>query len=211
MKPRQHGFTLVELSIVLLIVGLLLGGVLKGQALIDSAKVKNLAQDLRSIPALAHAYQDKYRAMPGDDAGAVLHLCSAATACTSPGDGDGVVEGAWDAGSDAESLRFWQHLRLAGIATGSTDLAAPGFLPRNALGGRVGVQRGGVLGVPGSLVVCSDAIPGAMVRELDIALDDGDPASGSVRAGTRGASGLVPVSASTPLVDADPHTVCASL
>ena len=53
MKKLQTGFTLVEIAIVLLIVGLLLGGVLKGQELIDSAKAKNLAQDLRSIPAMA--------------------------------------------------------------------------------------------------------------------------------------------------------------
>lgn len=125
MLRPQRGFTLVELSIVLLIVGLLLGGVLKGQALIDSAKVKNLAQDLRSIPALAHAYQDKYRALPGDDIGAVLHLCGSAAACTRAGDGNGMVDGDWDASGDAESLRFWQHLRLAGIATGSTELTAP--------------------------------------------------------------------------------------
>ena len=76
MKKPQTGFTLVEIAIVLLIVGLLLGGVLKGQELIDSAKAKNLAQDLRSIPAMVHAYQDKFRALPGDDPAAVRHLCS---------------------------------------------------------------------------------------------------------------------------------------
>ena len=65
-KP-QTGFTLVEIAIVLLVVGLLLGGVMKGQALIDSARVKNLAQDLRSVPAMIHAYQDRFRALPGDD------------------------------------------------------------------------------------------------------------------------------------------------
>ena len=76
MKPRQQGFTLVEIAVVLLIVGLLLGGVLKGQALIDSAKVKNLAQDFRALPAMIHAYQDRFRALPGDDRRARLHLCS---------------------------------------------------------------------------------------------------------------------------------------
>ena len=65
-KP-QAGSTLVEIAIVLLVVGLLLGGVMKGQALIDSARVKNLAQDLRSVPAMIHAYQDRFRALPGDD------------------------------------------------------------------------------------------------------------------------------------------------
>lgn len=207
----QHGFTLVELSIVLLVIGLLLGGVLKGQALIDSARVKNLAQDLRTVPALAHAYQDTYRALPGDDPGAVLHLCGSTPACTRAGNGNGSVDGDWDASTDLESVRFWQHLRLAGITSGSTDLSSPGYLPRNALGGRLGVQRGGILGLPGTLAVCSGAIPGSMARALDIALDDGEPSTGSLRTGTQGTSGIIPVSSANPLVDASLYTVCASL
>ena len=127
-------------------------------------------------------------------------------------DGNGLINGDWDASSGVETVRFWQHLRLANLMTGSTDTDDAGFLPRNALGGRLGVQRGNsVLGVPGSLVVCSDAIPGKLVRQLDIALDDGDPARGSLRAGTTGATGLVAISAANPLDDANSHTVCASL
>lgn len=212
MKKPQTGFTLVEIAIVLLIVGLLLGGVLKGQELIDSAKAKNLAQDLRSIPAMVHAYQDRFRALPGDDPAALRHLCGGGDNCTEVGNGNGVINGEWDAAAGTESVRFWQHLRLANLMTGSTDADDPGFLPRNALGGRLGIQHGNsVLGVPGSLVVCSDAIPGKLVRQLDIALDDGDPARGSLRAGTTGATGLVAISAANPLEDANSHTVCASL
>lgn len=210
-KP-QTGFTLVEIAIVLLVVGLLLGGVMKGQALIDSARVKNLAQDLRSVPAMIHAYQDRFRALPGDDPAAVRHLCSGGSSCTVAGNGNGVIDGGWDAGTDTESVRLWQHLRLAGLATGSTDPADAGFLPRNALGGRLGVQRGGsVLGLPGSLVVCSDNVPGKLVMQIDIALDDGDPAAGSLRAGTPGDTGLVAVSATNPLLEANAHTLCANL
>lgn len=212
MKKPQNGFTLVEIAIVLLIIGLLLGGVLKGQELIDSAKAKNLAQDLRSIPALVHAYQDKFRALPGDDPAAARHLCPGGDACTVAGNGNGVINGDWDAVGGVETVRFWQHVRLANLMTGSTDADDPGFLPRNALGGRLGIQRGNsVLGIPGTLVVCSDAIPGKLVRQLDIALDDGDPARGSLRAGTTGATGLVAISAANPLDDANSHTVCASL
>lgn len=211
-KKPQNGFTLVEIAIVLLVIGLLLGGVLKGQELIDSAKAKNLAQDLRSIPAMVHAYQDRFRTLPGDDPAAVRHLCSGGESCTVVGNGDGLIEGAWDATSSAETLRFWQHLRLANLMTGSTDTDDPGFLPRNALGGRLGVQRGnGTLGMTASLVVCSDAIPGKLVRQLDIALDDGDPGRGSLRAGTTGVTGLVAISAGSPLEDGNSYTVCASL
>ena len=65
MKNSQSGFTLVEIAIVLVIIGLLLGGVLKGQELINSAKVKNLANDFRTSPFVIYAYQDKFRALPG--------------------------------------------------------------------------------------------------------------------------------------------------
>ncbi len=212
MKKPQNGFTLIEIAIVLLVIGLLLGGVLKGQELIDSAKAKNLAQDLRSIPAMVHAYQDRFRGLPGDDPAATRNLCAGGTECTVAGNGNGVINGDWDALDGTETVRFWHHLRLANLMTGSTDPDASGFLPRNALGGRIGVQRGNsILGVPGSLVVCSDAIPGKIVRQLDIALDDGDPARGSLRAGTQGNEGVVAISASNPLQDANSHTVCASL
>ena len=67
MKNNQSGFTLVEIAIVLVIIGLLLGGVLKGQELINSAKVKNFATDFRNIPLVIYGYQDKFKALPGDD------------------------------------------------------------------------------------------------------------------------------------------------
>ena len=56
MKRNQSGFTLIEIAIVLVIIGLLLGGVLKGQELINSAKVKNLATDFRNIPVFIYGY-----------------------------------------------------------------------------------------------------------------------------------------------------------
>src|SRR3990167_3356606 len=91
MKRNQSGFTLIEIAIVLVIIGLLLGGVLKGQELINSAKVKNLASDFKNIPVYIYGYQDKYKALPGDDIAAVTHV----TAATN-GDGNGIINGMWD-------------------------------------------------------------------------------------------------------------------
>ncbi|MEE8530235.1 MAG: prepilin-type N-terminal cleavage/methylation domain-containing protein, partial [Nitrosomonadaceae bacterium] len=65
LKNRQSGFTLIEIAIVLVIIGLLLGGVLKGQEMINSAKVKNIANDFRQIPVYIYGYQDRFRAIPG--------------------------------------------------------------------------------------------------------------------------------------------------
>ncbi len=212
MKPRQQGFTLVEIAVVLLIVGLLLGGVLKGQALIDSAKVKNLAQDFRAVPAMIHAYQDRFRALPGDDRRARLHLCPGGSECTVQGNGDGVIDGNWHDAADSDAFHLWQHLRLADLSSGNTDTADPGYLPQNAVGGRLGVQRGGsLLGIRGSILTCSSSIPGKLVRQLDLALDDGDPGTGSMRAGSDIDGTLSAVSVENPLLDDSSYTVCASL
>ena len=67
MKTKQTGFTLVEIAIVLVIIGLLLGGILKGQEMITQAKIKNVVNDFNGITAAVNSYQDRYRALPGDD------------------------------------------------------------------------------------------------------------------------------------------------
>jgi hypothetical protein len=74
------------------------------------------------------------------------------------------------------------------------------------------VQRGGsLLGIRGSVLTCSGSIPGKLVRQLDLALDDGDPGTGSMRAGSDSDGTLSVVSAENPLLDASSYTVCASL
>src|SRR5688572_24971685 len=122
---KQAGFTLIELAIVLVIIGLLLGGVLKGQELINSAKVKNMASDFRNIQVYIYSYQDKFRALPGDDRAATTHV-GTATVTPTNGNGDGVIGGSCCSGaggiSTGEALQVWQHLRLANLATGTTTV-----------------------------------------------------------------------------------------
>lgn len=153
MNNRQSGFTLVEIAIVLVIIGLLLGGVLKGQELINSAKVKNLANDFRTIPLFIYGYQDKYKSIPGDDAAvATTHLGTAVggvtvVKATTPAAtlGNGVLNGAWNSETATdETVLFWQHVRLAGLAPGPTtaptDAAGvAAFVPHNADGGVIGI------------------------------------------------------------------------
>lgn len=215
MKTRQSGFTLVEIAIVLVIIGLLLGGVLKGQELINSAKVKNLAQDFRTVPLFIYGYQDKFRALPGDDAQASTHVCpSEDNACTTNGVGDGKIDGTWDdeAGDTTpETVLFWQHLRLANLASGPTQTTDAGFLPRNAEGGRIGVQSAGkdaAFGVRGSYAMCSAGIQGKYIRQLDTTLDDGDPTSGSMRAGTGSGDKLTVIDKDNPLDDNTVYVAC---
>ena len=66
MRRKQSGFTLVEIAIVLVIIGLLLGGILKGQELINSARVRNMADMNAGIQAAYYGFIDRFRRVPGD-------------------------------------------------------------------------------------------------------------------------------------------------
>lgn len=195
MKRNQSGFTLIEIAIVLVIIGLLLGGVLKGQELINSAKVKNLAGDFRNVPLYIYGYQDRFRSMPGDDSLAASHVSAPGivtkVATTGGSVGNGLIEGAWDSNTVTdESMVFWQHVRIAGFAAGV--LAVPAafvsdqdpYIPQNAVGGRVGVESSSanppIAGLRGAYVICSSHILGKFAKQLDTTLDDGVGNTGSV-------------------------------
>ena len=188
---KQAGFTLIELAIVLVIIGLLLGGVLRGQELINSAKVKNFATDFRNIPVYIYAYQDKFRAVPGDDKAAVAHVVA-----TKNGNGNGALEGTWFdvKTADTEAYNFWQHVRLAGLVSGATDAANADWRPTNADGGSIGIMAGtnsatetamkDISGnaIKGSYVVCSQGVLGKYVTQLDVSMDDGVTNTGAMLA-----------------------------
>jgi prepilin-type N-terminal cleavage/methylation domain-containing protein len=222
MKSQQSGFTLVEIAIVLVIIGLLLGGILKGQELINSAKVKNLANDFRTIPTYIYAYQDKFKALPGDDNQVANHV-TGGTPGTGGSTGNGVIEGAWnsDETGTVESNIFWQHVRLANLAAGPTTPGA-GFAPVNAVGGRLGVSSATTgqiqINAPtppgpmtGSYQICSSGILGRFAKQLDIQMDDGNTQTGSMRttANVTGTAQTQTAGIATASVDdATSYTVC---
>ena len=190
MKNNQSGFTLIEIAIVLVIIGLLLGGVLKGQELINSAKVKNLATDFKNIPVFVYGYQDKFRSMPGDDKAVADHLGASGQEATAASAvlGNGTIEGTWDDKNITESHTFWQHVRLAGLAPGDTSKpkadASVDIHPVNAVGGTIGItnaSEGPITGMKGSFIVCSGAIAGKFAKQLDITMDDGKTDAGSMQ------------------------------
>ncbi len=228
MKRNQTGFTLIEIAIVLVIIGLLLGGVMKGQELINSAKVKNLATDFKNVPIYIYGYQDKFRSLPGDDALAVSHVGAAAVLCSPTAANkcamsNGLIDGKWDTvGTTDESYVFWNHVRLAGLLTGATDPATGDLRPTNTNGGHVGIQSnvnfttitknsaGTNSPMTGTYVVCSDGILGKYVKQLDTTLDNGDTDTGSMRVadpnGTAGQS-----VATSAIQDGNAYIVCEAI
>jgi len=187
MKTKQTGFTLVEIAIVLVIIGLLLGGILKGQEMITQAKIKNVVNDFNGITAAVNSYQDRYKAVPGDDLNAAARWTSY-TAVS--GNGDGIfgapatdfynLTPATTAAAKEPNL-FWWHLRLAGFVGGSTAAASVSSVlqPANAAGGIMGVQTTG-MGFT-SNIVCSSNLPDKIAIAVDTQMDDGSSTTGQVR------------------------------
>jgi len=141
-SARQKGFTLIEMSIVLVIIGLIIGGILKGQEVIESSRQKNLITQLDATRSALTTFVERYQALPGDfaqaaGAAAVARISTDATFIN--GDGDGIVEPvaaaataasilAVNAGTAAaagfENTQFWVHLFGARLIDGVTPSAA---------------------------------------------------------------------------------------
>jgi len=183
---QQAGFTLVEIAIVLVIIGLLLGGVLKGQEIITNAKIKNLESDFNGISAAIYSYQDRYRSIPGDDKNAATRW----GATVASGDGNSKIAAGnaihkFDSTTAGDESRlFWLHLRNAGLVTGAKTSQDQ---PLNAFGGITGVSNdsttnGSTAGttIPG-LFVGFTQIPGNIAVILETQSDDQVANTGSIR------------------------------
>jgi prepilin-type N-terminal cleavage/methylation domain-containing protein len=199
---KQKGFTLVEIAIVLVIVGLLIGGVLKGQEMITNAKLKRIESDNAGMAAAMFSYQDRYLQLPGDDRGAgarfTIYSDTGGIGVNANGDGNGVVgdgdgwdvtvvSSAWSDGGSVlgggeEESKFFGHLRAAGLVPGGsgTDPARP----TNAYGGLIGIQNGSLL--IGGHVVVFGQIEGAIAKILEARLDDSNPATGRIQSDITG-------------------------
>lgn len=187
---KQTGFTLVEAAIVLVIVGVLLGGILKGHELIAGARVHNLIETQDQVHAAYLAFLDRYRALPGDYSSATANIPNV-TGCGGNGNGDGRIEDATATPSSPESTLAWEHLSKASLIDGSYTCNAAesgATTPVNPFGLRLHLvwdaryaDQGAGSPAPRHSLKTGNQIPSPLLAEMDRKIDDGNAASGSFR------------------------------
>ncbi|HSN40261.1 MAG TPA: prepilin-type N-terminal cleavage/methylation domain-containing protein [Burkholderiales bacterium] len=203
-KQREGGFTLIEIAIVLVIIGLLLGGVLKGQELITSARVRNLISQQDGIKAAYFGFQDRYRALPGDYPGAQANAnIPNMGSDTMGGNGDGLIV---STGSANEPTLAWMHLSHAGFLTGNytmataTETASTTNSPLNPYNAMLQIIHDSIYGIvsgdPAATtrpnIKTGNQIPVEILTEIDRKVDDGNAGRGTFRFSAYQGAGTAP-------------------
>lgn len=187
---KSEGFSLVELAIVLAIIGLLIGGVLKGQELLESARLKSVLTQVNQYRLAVSTFYEKYNALPGD----FNHASNYIQKGLKDGNGNGVIEGAGLDGTSHESLSFWAHLAAANLIPHPGDIKGkPAFgagVPECKFGGGFTVAHTPYPDMPGHWFVIGQMhgskgngalFTPAQALSLLMKADSADPSSGFFR------------------------------
>lgn len=215
-RQSEQGFTLVELAIVMVIIGLLIGGILKGQELISNARISSTVSQVKGLDAALNTFQDKYNALPGDMNNPTVRLtnCTAAP-CNVAGGGNGRIGTSLTTvptAANEEGVMF-AHLNSADLISG-VDMggASPTFgrmLPAVKAGGGMWVSYGAATVAPALLTLgrhyavlngsvaapaaATGSLTSTAAAQIDRKLDDGQPESGAVQTiGTNCVTGAGP-------------------
>jgi prepilin-type N-terminal cleavage/methylation domain-containing protein len=173
----KSGFTLIELAIVLVIIGLLLGAILKGQEMIKNAKIKRIKSDIDSIVAATYSYQDRYNYLPGDDptdrSGAPPVGLNAANC--GGGNGNGLFS------DTTEETCFWQELAGAGFISGDPTQHDVNEIAKKSPYGTIYIVRYGTHGNERGNYIETYYLPNDVIYYLDTKYDDGVYNTGNIQ------------------------------
>ena len=189
MRHTQTGFTLAEFAIVTVLVGLLLGGVLAGRAVVTQARIKLVVSQFTGVHSAHLYYIDRYAAVPGDDPRATVRWPGRAK----DGTGDGQLSGRYMdppppgdpmtaltvSATEGETLNYWWHLRLAELIATPPPGISIAAQPLNPFAGVIGVQQD-AMGFPVA-AVCQANLPAVVAIGVEGQLDELNPVRGTVR------------------------------
>ena len=215
MHPRRslrpsanHGLTLVEAAVVLVMLGLLVQVVLQGRELVQNARVRDIIAQQGAAESAFLAFQDRFRALPGDYPNASTNIDCGFSPCLN-GNGNGRIERG-TGGALHEEILAWQHLSSAGFINGQYRMASPATTtptpdntPSSVFGGYMEVVTDNMWGYSGNAVSRNNIktgnyVPAVVLAEVDRKTDDGLPGSGKVRFSTYAAAGAAPPIGGTP-------------
>lgn len=193
-NKKQKGFTLVELSIVLVIIGLIIGGVLTGQQIMQNARITNTVNAIQAFQAQFQTYTQNFGSLPGDDSSATARFPTETTIANGNNDGQVGTATSYNSasGSDAaaESYNVWGHLRAADLIKNQST----GGQPTNPFSGIFGFQDGAFNGAFTTTVLCLDEVSANAGQAIDAKLDDGVANKGTIRGGVMGSIDAAPSS-----------------
>lgn len=228
---EQAGFTLVELAIVMIIIGLLIGGILKGQELVANAQITATIAQIKGLDGAVSTFRDKYSTLPGDMNSPDVRLrdCTAAP-CSTGGNGNGRIGGS-DSVHTAptvadENLTAFTHMAAADLISGVNINGGATFgsaLPEARIGGGFWIgfdDDGNIVGdadnvrpghylVMNGLVAAVDGssfsgVTATQAAQIDRKMDDGDPTAGDIQS-----TGNSCVSAGDEYAEADVSASCS--
>lgn len=212
------GFTLVELSIVLVIIGLIIGGVLTGQQIIQNARITNGINNIQAYQAQFQTYAQNYGALPGDDPSASTRFSSLSdvkTAVNGNNDGKVGTASSFDTADTTvpagESRLAWAHLRAAGLVKNQVTSGSTAVQPPNPFGGVYGFQNGAFNGAFTTTALCFDKVTSGAAQAIDSRIDDGNSNAGAIQATTYTGTGSSANAVTDTYTDGQTYTLCVRM